>query len=204
MGRPRYAANDVRARQKLINAFWRILEQVPYEQITARQIVAAANVNKNTFYYYFTNTEDLAAAAVQSLMIRRVPLLLLSGEMSSGERVRELLAEDPEMGVSLHRIHTLNASNGTSLLPLLEKEFMGIWLDLLGLERDELPPEDLAALHFIIGGVLTLHRVTTLENAPDVLPRFMAAPLGQACVAYLRSLAKTRDLSDAPDGSRAR
>lgn len=198
MGRPRYAANDVRARQKLINAFWQILERVPYEQITARQIVAAANVNKNTFYYHFTNTEDLATAAVKALMIQRVPLLLLSGDMSSGERVRELLEEDTEMSGSLRKIHTLNASNGTSLLPLLEEEFMSIWLDLLGLKRDELRPEELAALHFVIGGVLALHRVTTLENAPEVLPRFVAAPLGQACVAYLRSLAAEHTVTDEP------
>ncbi len=48
-----------RTRQKLINAFWTILEKKSLNQVTVREISGLAGCNRSTFYEYFTDIPDL-------------------------------------------------------------------------------------------------------------------------------------------------
>lgn len=46
-------------KEKLINAFWALYEQKPYEQITVREISELAGYNRSTFYTYFKDVYDV-------------------------------------------------------------------------------------------------------------------------------------------------
>ncbi|MGN0414406.1 MAG: TetR/AcrR family transcriptional regulator C-terminal domain-containing protein [Agathobacter sp.] len=43
----------------IINAFWQLLEEKPYQQITVKDIVTRCMINRNTFYYHFHDIPDL-------------------------------------------------------------------------------------------------------------------------------------------------
>lgn len=55
-----------RTKQALSEAFWQLLEEMPYSKITVREIVDRCQVNRNTFYYHFRDIPALAEATMQS------------------------------------------------------------------------------------------------------------------------------------------
>lgn len=57
MARPRSNENMPTAPQRLASAFWEMLVEMPFSQITVSSLSARAHVNHNTFYYYFDSME---------------------------------------------------------------------------------------------------------------------------------------------------
>ena len=75
MARPKYETGDVQARERLADAFWNLLEGEPYTQMSAREVCRKAGLNKNTFYYHFSDLDELADEAVA----RALPVELALG-----------------------------------------------------------------------------------------------------------------------------
>ncbi len=48
MARPRYAVGDATAKEQIIEVFWKLLEDEPFDRMTVRSVVLAADVNKNS------------------------------------------------------------------------------------------------------------------------------------------------------------
>lgn len=48
-----------RTQMAIIEAFWKLLEEKPYNKITVKDIVEYCNVNRNTFYYHFHDIFEL-------------------------------------------------------------------------------------------------------------------------------------------------
>lgn len=60
-------------RKKMImDAFWELLEENPYNKISVRLIVERCGVNRNTFYYYF---QDIPALA-EEILSGQIDLLI--------------------------------------------------------------------------------------------------------------------------------
>ena len=56
-------------RKKMImDAFWELLEEKPYNKISVRLIVERCGVNRNTFYYYFQDIPTLAEEILKNQM----------------------------------------------------------------------------------------------------------------------------------------
>ena len=55
-----------RTKQALSEAFWQLLEEMPYSRITVKGIVDRCHVNRNTFYYHFQDIPALAEATMQA------------------------------------------------------------------------------------------------------------------------------------------
>lgn len=49
-----------RTERDLINAFWALLGEKPYNKITVQDIVDRCEVNRNTFYYHFQDIPSMA------------------------------------------------------------------------------------------------------------------------------------------------
>lgn len=43
----------------IVTAFWQLLEEKPYNQITVKSIVSRCLINRNTFYYHFHDIPEL-------------------------------------------------------------------------------------------------------------------------------------------------
>lgn len=48
-----------RTEMAIINSFWKLLEEKPYNKITVKNIVEQCQLNRNTFYYHFRDIPDL-------------------------------------------------------------------------------------------------------------------------------------------------
>lgn len=42
-----------RTKLAIVDTFWQLLEEKPYNKITVQDIVDRCHVNRNTFYYHF-------------------------------------------------------------------------------------------------------------------------------------------------------
>ena len=51
------------ARERILNAFYDLLGDKPYQKITVSALISAADVNRSTFYRHFENVEDLLECA---------------------------------------------------------------------------------------------------------------------------------------------
>ena len=60
MPRPRKDDPQSAATARIEAAFWRLLEEVGYPEITVRRVSQAAGANRNSFYYHYECLEDLA------------------------------------------------------------------------------------------------------------------------------------------------
>ncbi len=49
----------------IMDAFWQLLEEKPYNKITVRDIVDRCQVNRNTFYYHFHDIPELLEYAIK-------------------------------------------------------------------------------------------------------------------------------------------
>ena len=50
----------------IIDAFWLLLDEKPYNKITVKDIVNRCQINRNTFYYHFHDIPELLETAVKN------------------------------------------------------------------------------------------------------------------------------------------
>ncbi len=51
--------------QRLYDAFWSLLEEKPYAQISVSELLARAGVSRGDFYYHYKNLVDMSKCAVE-------------------------------------------------------------------------------------------------------------------------------------------
>lgn len=54
-----------RTETAIIDAFWQLLEEGPYNKITVQKIVDRCQINRNTFYYHFHDIPELLEFTVK-------------------------------------------------------------------------------------------------------------------------------------------
>ena len=55
-----------RTKAIIIDAFWQLLEEKPYNKITVKDIVDRCHLNRNTFYYHFHDIPELLEDSIKS------------------------------------------------------------------------------------------------------------------------------------------
>ena len=55
-----------KTKEIIIDAFWQLLEEKPFNKITVQNIVERCHLNRNTFYYHFQDIPNLAEYTVKS------------------------------------------------------------------------------------------------------------------------------------------
>lgn len=168
MPRPRNDSQKPKARNALIESFWELLAEEPFQNISVRELCRRAEVNKNTFYYHFENIEELAQVAVDSALFRELGALLLSAETVDKGSITNLMAT-PEMRLKAYRAGVLLSPNGVALRDMTIQRIINVWCDLLG----EAPIEDDHLLHmrFLAGGLLSVLSGHKAQEFPFILSR---------------------------------
>lgn len=59
-----------RTKIAIVSAFWQLLDEKPYSQITVKDIVTRCLINRNTFYYHFHDIPDLLEYSFKDAMDR--------------------------------------------------------------------------------------------------------------------------------------
>ena len=76
MARPK-KSNQPSVRDRMIEAFWQLLEDNQLHEISVGMIVAKAGCNRGTFYYHFADKDELMLAAL-SREVKGLPNCIIS------------------------------------------------------------------------------------------------------------------------------
>jgi len=188
MARPRYNKQDLRARQKLENAFWMCLDEMPYEKMTVATLVEHAGVNRNTFYYYFDNVEDMARTVFDETVIKELPTIMLNA-FSSGKAFEQIdLPED--MLPRIDKLLRVAKSDSPYLTNLLAEFIRQTWLKNLGLDYAKLNLQERIQFEFVLGGMLSGLKLMESSNYLEVVGALYNNELGHGVMATISGLGK--------------
>lgn len=186
MARPRADAGGVPARQRVIEAFWGMLAEGPYEDITVRSLAARAGVSPNTLYYHFSCIGDVAETALAEELdagFARVVMALGSGAGDAAE-VAQLGTADAGR---FARVRLFAASGSGALAGMLTDALKSTWLSAAGVDGSALSDDARRDLAFVFGGVVALLG-SDLAGDPAELARLFTRPLGEGVAATMAAL----------------
>lgn len=188
MARPRADAGEMPARQRVIEAFWAMLSEGPYEGITVRGLAARANVSPNTLYYHFECVEDVAATALAEEIDEGAARIVMSLGVGAGDA-----AELAHLGAAdagrFARIRLFAASGSGALSRMLTAALVRTWLSAAGVDEPSLSDDARRDLTFVLGGVVALLG-SDLADDPAALARLFSRPLGRGVAETMAALAR--------------
>lgn len=186
MGRPPKEEKG-KARQALMDAFWELLAESDYVQLSIRALSNRAHVNHNTFYRYFESIDDLAKKAFEEVAPKYAPDFLR----------KAVVAEDinpfaffnhPVFRDYSHYARLFIMSGSLYLNQVMQDTIKRIWLDYLDVHEENLSEEERIAVSFVLGGLFSAMRECEVD------PRFakgeVIQPLLSAVVNTMLSIGK--------------
>lgn len=196
MGRPRKDQAGASARKRLADAFWELLDEFSLSEITISLLSRRAGVNHNTFYYHFSNIEDMARTLFMENLDPRLLLSItpvephLENEEDIGYR-RLSLGEAPEDLIQ-HFRRTLAFARDRSPFAqrLLREQMLEAWLSVSGRVRESLSQQEILNLQFLLGGICALASRPSSENVRSELEEFVSGPLGSFVFSWLAEFVK--------------
>lgn len=166
MARPRKDQPGPGARERIINAFWGMLAEGPYDRVTVRALASKAQVNHNTIYRHFESVEHVAKAAIAEVYSIEVAYQMLAlfahPELVDAEKLAERGLDE-----RVDKVVLAMNSGSPVLVATIQEKIKGCWMQIAGTSWEDLPHETKLELSFILGGITSMLR--TLRSADDIL-----------------------------------
>lgn len=188
MARPKANQAAPSAQERLETAFWSMLAETPFTEITVSALSARAGVNHNTFYYYFGSIEDMARKLFERNMMPELPQTLLP-LLAAGMTDFSGIAEDERLARHFERARLFACSGSSLLTGILRDSIMQLWLDTVGLASDDLDRQSEDRLVFIFGGLVAALGDMGANATPERLAEIVASPLGRGLFETLAQIA---------------
>ena len=155
MARPPKNAEGPSATERMESAFWDCMGEMPFSEITVRDIVGRAKVNRNSYYYHYDSMWDLAQAAIEHAKFATLARVLLGDSSASDEDDTDVAASQAKVGFD--HLRMLAGENGNQrLLEDAKRAVVNEWLGLFGLDAATLPNELRSSIDFVFGGMTAL------------------------------------------------
>ncbi|WRS29227.1 TetR/AcrR family transcriptional regulator [Actinomycetaceae bacterium MB13-C1-2] len=181
MGRPPKDAGPS-ATTRMEEAFFELLQQISFEKITVRMVVTTAAVNRNSFYYHYSNLTELARSAVENLLIPEIPRALASGFALDSEPFDRLLATRDGYTKMLSVLAVIGPNSTVELRDMLKEAVVDVWLEVFSLDRADLSEEAAYTYQFALGGIFELMGKNVRDNPIEDLRRMRGLPILNSCV----------------------
>lgn len=179
MARPRKDAPGLSAVDRMVDAFWEALEEKPYAEVTVGEIARRAEVNRNAVYYHFDNLDDLAAFAVDGMLVTELPLLVLES-LHRGENPLKTLFLSGAVAGKFDKAMLIMGPHGSPYLGLLlRKAFTRAWGEAVGVDLDCAPQEMKLALEFLLGGLSAMITLQAVHPDERVMDAFVQTDFAQ-------------------------
>ena len=153
MARPRKDSREPGARERIIAAFWGLLEDMSFQEIGIKAIVAKAKCNRATFYYHFDSSRDLFEKAIKEEIVGPdgvpwPPRILLSG--------REIPASiSDRFEVSMHRLDLAMCGGGMDTVQrIVVDRMMEIWAEMLDCREEDLKESARMVIRYGVCGTM--------------------------------------------------
>ncbi|MCH9276085.1 TetR/AcrR family transcriptional regulator [Bifidobacterium amazonense] len=180
MTRPR--AGERSAPEKMQEAFWLLLEQKPYAQITISDITRVSGLNRSAFYYHYGNIPELADDAIAAIyeepdIIAFITSIVRQRDATGGigtiDDIRAFALANvasPQRMANVRRLSLIAGPHGSAgLAAQLKTRVIDIWMAALGRDSATLNPGQHILLEFVSSGVLgILAKAPALFTAENV------------------------------------
>ena len=193
MARPKRDAEGISAYERMEDAFWAMLAEMPFEKITISSLSKRARVNHNLIYYYFENIEDMAGQMFRRNMAGDLPQQLLRYLLREEEQ--EFCQPSHEVLYRIRRTWLFVEKGTTGMQGMVKARLQQEWLQVVGLEREDLTPEDQMELDFVFGGLLAVMGSQTLREHPEAILTFHRRSFGKALAQGVKGLAEQKKLA---------
>ena len=191
MARPRKSDNQISAYERIEEAFWRMLSEMPYSRITVSGLSKRAEVNHNLIYYYFENIDELAEKLFQANISEGLPQQFI-GALLSGKLDTQALMNNPTQMKHIMRMRLFMRDDSAYLNGIAKRAIMTEWAASANLSLDELTDAEKMDLNFIFSGVVSILGSKQFENDPHAAAGFITRPIGQGIIATLKNLDSTQ------------
>ncbi len=104
-----------RTEERIIRTYEQLLNDIPFQQITVRNIAESCSINHNTFYYYFRNINDLNKH-------------LLALQL---EKAKELAAERPGRHAALELVVADLVDHKNAIMNLFHNMDLHLFMDTM-------------------------------------------------------------------------
>ncbi len=188
MARPK-KGDGTPATKRLENAFWELLDEGPYSEITIAKISNRANVNHNTFYYYYDSLNDMAERLMTENLLADLPAQIISA-LAEGTFASSELINNDEVRLRFKRACLLAGPRSTPwMLDRLQKAVMDVWLSTAHLDENMLDHDDQVNICFIFGGIIAIIGKYGHDGDLDIFRSVASGPLGKSFVEVMEQLA---------------
>lgn len=149
MARPK-KSNQPSVRDRMIEAFWQLLEDNQLHEISVGMIVAKAGCNRGTFYYHFADKDELMLAAL-SREVKGLPNCIIS--VIAGDNPEAVLESMIEGHIP--RLSLFMEQGGQTIVERNLKSYVvKIWSTFLLPEGGELGLKSRLIIEYTASGIL--------------------------------------------------
>ncbi|WP_449315159.1 TetR/AcrR family transcriptional regulator [Rubneribacter sp.] len=162
----------------MMQAFWEVLEEKPYAQMTVSDIARAANVRRNTFYYHYANVGELAEQAIRQYIPLAVQNINVMRSGGPDSHFPPLFPPDAQGKIAL----IAGPHGAMDLLNIVKNIAWDLWVSEFGVDESKRP-----LFEYAISGMMAAssylmrfapeQRAALLANSD--LPAIMSATLRQ-------------------------
>lgn len=191
MARPRRVDGQKTAYERMENAFWEMLAEMPYHKMTCKELRSRADVSHNTFYYHFENMDDLAQKMFDRLAVSEVPAAIMAVATNGIATVADFSERVPGFETRFMRMRLLAASGSPFLMGLVRDSIVHAWLTTIGLSEDDLTPDDCIDITYAFGGITAIFG-SELASNPQAIVSFSQREMGQAVIKTMRRLSNRK------------
>ena len=187
MARPKQDPNTESALERIENAFWEMLAEGPYTDMTIAKLAKRAGVNHNTIYYHFDNIDDMAIRLFEKNITHEIPETLLSSPSENLDNLDFLFTSIDFLKRSKN-IRLFARSNSSFLTNHLKQTVFQVWLDVAGITENDLSIENKLELEFIFNGLISIMGSPAIDENPDLIPAMLHRKFFQNVIDTLSQL----------------
>lgn len=191
MARPKRVESTESARQRIEEAYWELLEEMPYSRITISKLSRKAAVNHNLIYYYYENIDDLAEKTFIKNVESGQPQMMISALLTNTVDVK-MIMEDSLRQRAIHRMRLYMRDDSAYLNGIARGMIFSEWLKSIGVSENELLPEERIDLNFIINGVVATLGSKSFDEDMEKITGIAGRPLGRGIAETFMSIGKER------------
>lgn len=195
MARPKNDPDAVQAKERIIDAFWELLEDCSLGDMTVSQVASRAHCTRSTFYYHYTDIGALIDSALgeEALSRNGAPGRIFAAMASQGgDSTRFEFDSLPMRRVSL----AMRRGGREAVENAVTQTMMGMWKAVLCPDGGEIEVGAQVVIRHAICGVLGLVRMSGERPDDPKLIESIKRHLGFITPVYIGELCKAQGVSE--------
>lgn len=155
MARPKAAAAGSDAQTRIETAFWCLMAQKPYEEITVAALCDTAHVNHNTIYYHYGSIDEMALTFLDSMLalpqLKRAAL----GIKNNQKAIHHFL-NLPVVKERWEKACLFAGCGSPYLVGQFKQRMIQFWLQLAGVDGTQLADQEQACINYLFSGMMAI------------------------------------------------